>query len=96
MPLIQPLWPRYAKLWAGEAQRLRERLGAHQDITVLAALTAARQPLARWRIALAPVIAARAKRRMSMPPRVAERLFAETPEGVRPKLLGLWRAEPRL
>src|SRR5205085_2384400 len=56
MELVEPLWPRLGKLWIAEAQRLRERLGAHHDLAVLAQLTAARQPLARWRSRLAPLI----------------------------------------
>jgi len=90
MPLVQPLWPRYAKLWSGEAQRLRERLGTHQDITVLAALTASRQPLARWRTTLAPVIAARKSVHAVAASRIAGRLFADKPKAYRQKLLALW------
>src|SRR5215831_10375327 len=29
--IIEPLWPRFVKMWSGEAQRLRDRLGKHQD-----------------------------------------------------------------
>ena len=36
MEIVQALWPRMVKLWVGEAQRLRERLGSHQDLVVLA------------------------------------------------------------
>src|ERR1051326_3755713 len=52
----EPLWPRLTKLWVAEAQRLRERLGAHHDLTMLAMLVAPHQPLARWRSRLAPLI----------------------------------------
>src|SRR5208283_4529131 len=34
MDLMEPLWPRLGKLWAEEAQRLRNRLGACQDLAV--------------------------------------------------------------
>ena len=37
------------KFWVGEAQRLRERLGHHQDMLVLASLTVPHGPLAPWR-----------------------------------------------
>ena len=47
--IIEPLWPRFIKMWSGEAQRLRDRLGKHQDALMLASLTEPRQPLARWR-----------------------------------------------
>jgi CHAD domain-containing protein len=90
MPLIQPLWPRYAKLWSGEAQRLRERLGTHQDITVLAALTEPKQVLARWRTRLAPLIAARKAAHVAASARIAGRLFADRPKAYRQKLLALW------
>lgn len=92
MPLIEPLWPRFAKLWSGEAQRLRERLGDHQDATVLAALTHAKQPLSRWRAALAPAIATRKAAHVEASARLAERLFVESPKSFRARLIGLWRA----
>ena len=28
MDIVEPLWPRFARMWTGEAQRLRDRLGA--------------------------------------------------------------------
>src|ERR1700690_746643 len=48
MDLIEPLWPRLGKVWAEEAQRLRNRLGACQDLAVFANLSAPHQPLAPW------------------------------------------------
>ena len=36
MELVAPLWPRFGKMWLGEAQRLRDRLGKHQDLRLLA------------------------------------------------------------
>ena len=39
MELVEPAWPRLGKVWVGEAQRLRERLGKHQDLAVLRKLT---------------------------------------------------------
>ena len=59
MDLVEPLWPRLGKVWAEEAQRLRNRLGACQDLAVLNELTAPHQPLAPWRSRLAPLIVAR-------------------------------------
>src|SRR5262249_27562450 len=59
MDIIEPLWPRFAKMWTGEAQRLRDRLGRHQDVLMLAGLTGPHQPLARWRSRLTPTIAER-------------------------------------
>ena len=57
--IIEPLWPRFVKMWSGEAQRLRDRLGKHQDMLMLASLTGPHRPLARWRSRLTPAIAER-------------------------------------
>ena len=52
MELIEPLWPKFGKLWVAEAQRLRDRLGAFQDLSVLQGFTV---PHAAARaVALAP------------------------------------------
>src|SRR5262249_40429537 len=51
--IIEPLWPRFVKMWSGEAQRLRDRLGKHQDMLMLASLTGPPQPLAPLRSRLA-------------------------------------------
>ena len=59
MDIVEPLWPRFTKMWTGEAQRLRDRLGKHQDLLMLESLTGPHQPLARWRSRLAPAIAER-------------------------------------
>ena len=56
MDLVEHLWPRLGQVWAEEAQRLRNRLGACQDLAVLAATTAPHQPLAPWRSRLMPLI----------------------------------------
>jgi len=77
MGLIEPLWPRLGKLWAEEAQRLRNRLGACQDLAVFTGLTAPHQPLAPWRSRLAPVVEARRAEHLKTAARLAGRLFAE-------------------
>src|ERR1041385_6667552 len=49
---VEPLWPKFGKLWVAEAQRLRDRLGAFQDLSVLLGFTAphgARPPRRRPR-----------------------------------------------
>jgi CHAD domain-containing protein len=91
MDLIEPLWPRYAKMWTGEAQRLRERLGKHQDMLMLESLTGPRQPLARWRSKLAPAIAARRANHVAGAARLAARLFVEKPNTFRRRLDTMWR-----
>jgi CHAD domain-containing protein len=91
LPLVEQLWPRLNRLLVAEAQRMRERLGAHQDLTVLTALTGVRQPLAPWRSRLAPVIAARKAAHVAAAARIAARLFAERPRAFRRHLLALWK-----
>jgi len=92
MDLIEPLWPRLGQVWAEEAQRLRNRLGACQDLAMLANFTAPRQPLAPWRSRLAPVIAARRATHLKAAERLAGRLFAEKPKAFRRRIAALWTA----
>jgi CHAD domain-containing protein len=92
MDLIEPLWPRLGQVWAEEAQRLRNRLGACQDFAVLASLTAPHQPLAPWRSRLAPVIDARRASHLKAAARLAGRLFAEKPKAFRRRIAALWSA----
>jgi CHAD domain-containing protein len=90
--LAEPLWPRYGRMWAAEAQRLRDRLGRHHDLLVLARLTAPQQPLARWRARLAPAIAHRQAEHVASARRSAARLFVEKPKVFRERLVAMWRA----
>ena len=90
MELIEPLWPKFGRLWVAEAQRLRDRLGAFQDLSVLQGFTAPHQPLARWRSRLAPLIAARRAAHAKAAQRIAGRLFAERPRAFRKRIEALW------
>jgi CHAD domain-containing protein len=90
MEPIEPVWPRLGKLWTGEAQRLRERLGLHHDLVVLARLTAPRQPLAPWRSRLTLRIDQRKAAHVAAAERLAGRLFAERPKAFRRRLEALW------
>ena len=92
MDLMEPLWPRLGQVWADEAQRLRNRLGACQDLAVIAALTAPHQPLAPWRSRLAPLIEARRAAHLKTAARLAGRLFAEKPKAFRRRIAALWGA----
>ena len=92
MELIEPLWPRVTKAWAEEAQRLRNRLGACQDLTVLAGFLAPHQPLAAWRARLMPLIEAQRARHLKNAARIASRLFAEKPKAFRRRIAALWTA----
>jgi CHAD domain-containing protein len=90
MEIVEPAWPRMGKLWVNEAQRLRERLGSHQDLVVLAGMTAPQRPLARWRSRLSPLIEQRKARHVAAARRLVGRLFAEKPKAFRARLQALW------
>ena len=92
MDLIEHLWPRLGQVWAEEAQRLRNRLGACQDLAVLNNLTGPHQPLAPWRSRLVPLIAARRAAHLKTASRLAGRLFAEKPKAFRKRIAALWTA----
>jgi CHAD domain-containing protein len=90
MELVEPLWPRFAKMWINEAERLRERLGRCQDLEVLERLTAPHQPLARWRSRLTPACAERSAALTQRAARIAYHLFSERPKAFRQRLEALW------
>ncbi len=90
MELAVPLWPKIGRVWVAEAQKLRDRLGHYQDLTVLRNFTAPHQPLAPWRSRLAPLIAARQAEHAAAAERVARRIFAEKPKAFRRRLMSLW------
>ncbi len=92
MDLIEPLWPRLGRVWAEEAQRLRNQLGSCQDLAVLTNFTTPHQPLAPWRSRLSPIIAARRDAHLKSAQRLAGRLFAEKPKAFRRRIAALWSA----
>src|SRR5262249_53366987 len=92
MDIVEPLWPRFAKMWTGEAQRLRDRLGKHQDMLMLEGLTGPHQPLARWRSRLAPALAGRRAPHVAGSPPIAARLVVEKPNTFRRRLDAMWQA----
>jgi CHAD domain-containing protein len=92
MELVEPLWPKLGKLWIEEAQRLRDRLGKHQDLVVLASLTAPHQLLATWRSRLTPAIEERRSVHVQAAARISGRLFAERPKAFRRRLAAMWKA----
>jgi CHAD domain-containing protein len=91
MELVDPLWPKLMRVWISEAQRLRDRLGAHQDLAVLRRLTEPHQPLAHWRSRLTPLIEERQTTHVATAQRLAGRLFAEKPKAFRRRLASLWK-----
>ena len=90
MALVEPLWPRFGRMWTEEAERLRDRLGRCQDLEVLKRFTAPHQPLARWRSRLTPSCAERSAWLVQRAARIANRLFAEKPKAFRQRLEALW------
>jgi CHAD domain-containing protein len=92
MDLIEPLWPRLGKVWAEEAQRLRNQLGACQDLAVLGNFTAPHQPLAPWRSRLTLLVEERRAAHLKTAARLAGRLFAEKPKAFRRRIAALWSA----
>ena len=92
MDLVEPLWPRLGKVWAEEAQRLRNQLGSCQDLAVLINFTAPHEPLAPWRSRLSPLIEARRTAHLKSAARLAGRLFAEKPKAFRRRMAALWSA----
>jgi CHAD domain-containing protein len=91
MELVESVWPKLIKVWISESQRLRDRLGAHQDLHVLSRLIGPHQPLAYWRSRLAGPIAQRQAAHVAAAQRLAGRLFAEKPKAFRDRLAALWK-----
>jgi CHAD domain-containing protein len=92
MELVEPLWPRMAKIWVDEAQRLRDALGQHRDLALLQATAGPHQPLARFRSKLTPPIARRRVELLAQAAKIAARVFAEKPRAFRARLDSLWAA----
>lgn len=90
MQIVEPLWRRFAKMWIAEAQRLRERLGQHQDLEVLRGLTQPHHALAPWRTQLETPIAERKQRHVAAARKIAARLFVDKPGAFRRRLVVMW------
>jgi CHAD domain-containing protein len=95
MELIEPLWPKFGRLWVAEAQRMRDRLGAFQDLSVLLGYTAPHGPLAPWRSRLVPLIITRRAAHAKAAQRLGGRLFAERARAFRKRIEALWASGKR-
>jgi CHAD domain-containing protein len=95
MELIVPLWPKFGRVWVAESQRLRERLGAFQDLSVLQGFTVAHGPLAPWRSRLLPPIRARRATHARAAQHIAAGLLAEKPKAFRRRIEALWEQSRR-
>lgn len=91
MQIVEPLWKRFNKMWIGEAQRLRERLGQHQDLEVLRTLMETHQTLTAWRARLEPPITTRKHRHIAAAKKIATRLFVDKPGAFRRRLMVMWK-----
>jgi CHAD domain-containing protein len=95
MELVVPLWPKFGRVWVAEAQRLRDRLGSFQDLSVLHGFTKPHAALAPWRSRLVPLILARQATHAKAAQRIGGRLLAEKPKAFRRRLEALWEQERR-
>jgi len=95
MELVVPLWPKFGRVWVAEAQRLRDRLGSFQDLSVLRDFTKPHAALAPWRSRLVPLILARQAAHAKAAQRIGGRLLAEKPRAFRRRLEALWEQERR-
>jgi len=89
--LFESLWPRMTKVWVDEAQRLRDELGEHRDLSLLLAMTKPHQPLARFRSKLVPAIERRQQAHLVRAAKIAARVFAERPRALQERIGELWR-----
>ena len=95
MELAVPLWPKFGRVWVAEAQRLRDRLGTFQDLSVLHDFTKPHAALAPWRSRLVPLILERQATHAKAAQRIGGRLLAEKPKAFRRRLEALWEQERR-
>ncbi len=95
MELVEPLWPKFGRVWVAEAQRLRDRLGSFQDLSVLQGFTVPHAALAPWRSRITPLILARQATHAKAAQRIAGRLLAERPKAFRRRLEALWESGRR-
>jgi len=92
MELLEPLWPKLGRVWVSEAQRLRDRLGRHHDLTILTVLMRPKKALASWQPRLGPIVRERQREHARTAARLAGRLFAEKPSAFRARLMRLWES----
>src|SRR5206468_12854510 len=86
MEMVVPFWRRFGKMWIGAAQRLRDRLGKHQDRLLLMRMTEPGQPLAHWHKRLKPAIEQRTAEHVRAASRIAQRLFVDKPKAFQRRL----------
>jgi CHAD domain-containing protein len=92
LEVIEPSWPRVWRVFIGETQKLRARLGRSNDLIVLEGLMGARQPLAHWRARLSPSVRRKRQEHLDCSSHLAGLIFAETPRAFRRRLEEVWNA----
>ena len=90
MELVEPLWPKFGKLWVAEAQRLRDRLGAFQDLVGAERLDGAARRARAVALAADAAHPAQQEKHAKAAQRLASRLLAERPKAFRRRLEALW------
>lgn len=90
MELIKPVEPKLVRSLIARMQKLRDRLGAHQDLDLLSKMTASGQPLATWRGRLKPLISDRQSKHVAAAQRLAADRFAKRPKDFQRDLEALW------
>ena len=92
MDLVEPLWPRLGKVWAEEAQRLRNQLGSCQDLAVLSEFHGAASAAGALAIAIGAVDRGAPRRAFENGRTTGRPAFAEKPKAFRRRIAALWSA----
>jgi hypothetical protein len=80
---LEPAWPAHFAAFAQEFRRMREQLGKHNDLTVLAEFAASREEVSpAQNDALTKAVARRQKRLGKRVQKLFDRLFAERPNAL--------------
>lgn len=79
MELLTPYWPALGELWEKELQRLRDKLGEHHDLAVLAA-SVRDTGTGGWRGEVLKAVEHRQKKLLNRIQRLQAQLFAERPK----------------
>jgi CHAD domain-containing protein len=80
---LEPAWPAHFAAFAQEFRRMRDQLGKHNDLTILAEFAAAREEVSEAQShALSRAVERRQKRLAKKAQRLFDRLFAERPNAL--------------
>lgn len=85
LELLLPLWPKTNDR-IDEAQKLRDALGMHRDLSLLKSMTGKGKPLSRVRSKLAPAIATRQATPLARAAKLSAKFFKAKPAAFRTRL----------